>query len=124
MLELGRSVGSVIETRAALVVGGTVLAHADFLSDDDMGGGDLLGIPVGRLQVGKQFDAFAVDAAGSLSGLRRWDGVDTEERLFEKIVTFAGRRYRSCTGCWKTRRPVTGSPLAEGCVRPNQAEAH
>ncbi len=54
------------------------------------GGGDVLGIPVGRFQVGQQFDAFVVDTAGSPSGLRRWEGIDTEERLFEKIVHLAG----------------------------------
>ena len=54
------------------------------------GGADVLGIPVGRLQVGQQFDAFVVDTSVGRSGLRRWDGVDTEERLFEKIVRLAG----------------------------------
>lgn len=58
------------------------------------GGGDVLGVPVGRFQVGQQFDAFVVDTAGSSSGLRRWDGIDTgvdgEQRLFEKIVHLAG----------------------------------
>ena len=58
------------------------------------GGGDVLGVPVGRFQVGQQFDAFVVDIANSRSGLRRWDGIDTgedgEARLFEKIVHLAG----------------------------------
>ncbi len=54
------------------------------------GGADVLGIPVGRLQVGQQFDAFVVDTSASPSGLRRWDGIDNEERLFEKIVRLAG----------------------------------
>ncbi len=58
------------------------------------GGGDVLGLPIGRLQVGQQFDALVVDTAGSPSGLRRWDGIDTgadgELRLFEKIVHLAG----------------------------------
>ena len=53
------------------------------------GGADVLGIPVGRFQAGLQFDAFVVDTAASASGLRRWDGIDTEERLFEKIVRLA-----------------------------------
>ena len=54
------------------------------------GGGDVLGIPVGRFQVGQQFDAFVVETAGSPTGMRRWDGIDTEDRLFEKIVHLAG----------------------------------
>ncbi len=58
------------------------------------GGGDVLGVPVGRFQVGQQFDAFVVDTIGSSSGLRRWGGIDTgvdgEQRLFEKIVHLAG----------------------------------
>jgi guanine deaminase len=54
------------------------------------GGADVLGIRVGRFLPGYHFDAFIVDTAASASGLRRWDGIDTEERLFEKIVRLAG----------------------------------
>jgi len=54
------------------------------------GGADVLGIPVGRFRPGCHFDALIVDTAASASGLRRWDGIDTEERLFEKIVRLAG----------------------------------
>lgn len=68
------------------------------------GGGDVLGVPIGRFQVGQQFDAFVVDTAGSSSGLRRWDGIDTEERLFEKIVHLAGPG--DITTVWVSGRSV------------------
>lgn len=54
------------------------------------GGADVLGIPVGRIQVGCQFDAIAVDTTAGRSGLRAWDAVDDDARLFEKIVRLAG----------------------------------
>ena len=54
------------------------------------GGADVLGIPVGRIRPGCQFDAIVVDTASTTSGLRGWVGVDNDERLFEKIVRLAG----------------------------------
>jgi guanine deaminase len=55
-----------------------------------LGGADLLGIPCGLLEVGRQFDAVAVDLDAGTSGLRRWEGVDDDARTFEKIVRLAG----------------------------------
>lgn len=54
------------------------------------GGADVLGIPVGRFEVGQQFDAIVIDTEGSMSGMRQWDDVDDETRLFEKIVRLSG----------------------------------
>lgn len=74
------------------------------------GGADVLGIPVGRLQVGCQFDAFIVDtsgaAAGGASGLRHWPEVDSDERLFEKIVRLASPP--DITQVWVAGRSVAG----------------
>lgn len=53
------------------------------------GGGDALGLPIGRFAVGQQFDAIVVDVDAARDGLRRWDGIDDEPRLFEKIVRLA-----------------------------------
>jgi len=53
------------------------------------GGADLIGLDVGLLQVGRQFDAVAVDLARPGSPLRTWDGIDDDERTFEKIVRLA-----------------------------------
>lgn len=55
-----------------------------------LGGADALGIPVGLLEVGRQFDAIVVDTTGTRSPLRAWDEVDTPARLLEKIVHLAG----------------------------------
>jgi guanine deaminase len=54
------------------------------------GGADVLGLPVGRFAPGCRFDAFVVDLESSRSGLRRWEDIDSEARLFEKIVRLAG----------------------------------
>ena len=82
-----------VDPRLSAIDRGTPDARIDAVTAFHLataGGGDVLGIPVGRLQVGQHFDAFVVDTANSPSGLRRWDGIDTEERLFEKIVHLAG----------------------------------
>ena len=71
------------------------------------GGADVLGIPVGRLQPGCQFDAIVVDTASTASGLRLWDGVDAvddHERLFEKIVRLA--RPADITAVWVAGRRI------------------
>jgi len=50
------------------------------------GGADLLGLPVGLIEPGRRFDAIAVDVGRLGSPLQRWDGLDDDARLFEKIV--------------------------------------
>lgn len=71
------------------------------------GGADVLGLPVGRFHVGQRFDAFVVDASASASGLRRWDGIDTEERLFEKMVRLADAT--DIVAVWVDGRLVRGT---------------
>jgi guanine deaminase len=74
------------------------------------GGADVLGLPVGRLQVGCQFDALVVDTAGTSGGrVRRWAEVDDEARLFEKIVRLAGPS--EIARVWVAGREVAGSQL-------------
>jgi len=53
------------------------------------GGAGLLGAPLGLLEPGRQFDAIVVDLDREHSALRAWDGLDTEDRVFEKIVRLA-----------------------------------
>ena len=53
------------------------------------GGADLLDAPLGLLETGRQFDAIVVDLDRKHSPLRAWDNLDTEERVFEKIVRLA-----------------------------------
>jgi guanine deaminase len=55
-----------------------------------LGGAELLGIPCGLLEVGRRFDAVAVDLQAPGSALRIWDGIDDDVRTFEKIVRLAG----------------------------------
>jgi guanine deaminase len=70
------------------------------------GGAELLGIPVGTFEVGRRFDAFTVDVDTAGSALRRWDEVDDEPRLFEKIVRVAGSG--DITNVWVDGRRVAG----------------
>lgn len=50
------------------------------------GGADLLGIDAGLLEPGRSFDAIAVDTARPGAALRLWDGIDDDDRAFEKVV--------------------------------------
>lgn len=70
------------------------------------GGADVLGIPAGRLTPGNTFDAFVVDIDAAASGLRYWDGIDSEDRLFEKIVRLAGPA--AITAVWVGGSRVVG----------------
>lgn len=68
------------------------------------GGADLLGIPCGVLEVGRQFDAVAIDLEAPGSALRVWDGIDNDERTFEKIVRLACAP--DITEVWVDGKPV------------------
>ena len=70
------------------------------------GGAELLGISAGVFEVGRKFDAFVVDVDTPGSALRRWDEVDTEDRLFEKIVRVASAN--EITHVWVDGRRVAG----------------
>ncbi|MEP1125586.1 MAG: amidohydrolase family protein, partial [Ilumatobacter sp.] len=72
-----------------------------------VGGADLLGLPVGLLEVGRQFDAVAVDTARPGSPLRVWDGVDDDDRTFEKVVRLA--TPADITDVWVSGRRVAGT---------------
>ena len=66
------------------------------------GGADLLGIPVGYLEVGRAFDALVVDPSAD-SSLRRWD-VDDDRRYFEKVARLA--RPSDIAQVWVAGRQV------------------
>jgi guanine deaminase len=70
------------------------------------GGAELLGLDVGLLEVGRQFDAVAVDTARPGSALRTWDGIDDDERTFEKIVRLT--TPADITGVWVAGDRVVG----------------
>ena len=55
-----------------------------------VGGAASTGLPVGLLEPGRRFDAFAVQLDRPMSPLRRWNAIDDDIRLFEKIVRLAG----------------------------------
>ena len=53
-----------------------------------LGGAEVLGEPLGLLEVGRRFDAVAID----LSGIDNTPGGDSAASRFEKLVRLAGRR--------------------------------
>jgi hypothetical protein len=55
------------------------------------GGADVLDLPVGRLSPGCHFDALLIDPEAPGGTIRRWDTLDTDEELIEKIVFTASR---------------------------------
>lgn len=58
------------------------------------GGADLLDLPVGLLEVGRSFDAIAVDTALPGSPLRWWPDLDVDPvRRFEKLVRLVGPEH-------------------------------
>lgn len=71
-----------------------------------VGGADLLGIPCGLFEVGRQFDAIAVRTRMPGSPLQVWDEIDDDARVFEKIVRLAGPAEIS--DVWVAGRRVTG----------------
>ena len=76
-----------------------------------VGGSDLLGIPCGLLEPGRQFDAFVVDIGRQQSSLRIWKEVDDDARVFEKIVRLASPN--DITSVWVAGRQVSGSLVSQ-----------
>jgi guanine deaminase len=68
---------------------------------------NVLGLPVGQFAVGMQFDAIVVETESASSGMRAWDGIDDDERVFEKIVRLA--RPADIQSVWVAGRRVTGA---------------
>jgi guanine deaminase len=73
-----------------------------------LGGGSVLGLPVGLLAPGYRFDAVLVDTASRRGSLRVWPGIDSPERVFEKLVRLAGPA--DITGVWVNGRRVVDDP--------------
>jgi guanine deaminase len=70
------------------------------------GGAEVLGAPVGLLVPGRRFDAVLVDTRSRRGSLRVFDGLDSPERVFEKVVRLAGPS--DIAGVWVDGVPVAG----------------
>jgi guanine deaminase len=55
------------------------------------GGADVLDLAVGRFAPGCAFDAVLIDPAAADPPIRRWDGIDSDADLIQKIVFTASR---------------------------------
>ncbi len=73
-----------------------------------VGGAAVLGAPVGLVEVGRRFDAVAVDTVAGrergVGALRIWPEVDDDARTVEKIVRLAGPS--DITAVWVDGRRV------------------
>ncbi len=70
------------------------------------GGAAMIGLDAGAFIPGRRFDAFAVDTKRSANGMREWDGIDDESRIFEKIVRLTGPE--AITSVWVDGRLRSG----------------
>ncbi len=82
MLEDGVDVGDTAGRDSARISMITALWMAT------VGGADLLGLPIGLLEPGRQFDAISVSLSGA-DGVRGWADIDDAERIFEKTMRSA-----------------------------------
>jgi guanine deaminase len=55
------------------------------------GGGEALGLPIGKFVPGYKFDALLIDLHVPESNVQQWPGIDTAEDVFQKIVLNATR---------------------------------
>jgi guanine deaminase len=72
-----------------------------------IGGAELLGLPTGLLEVGRPFDAIAVNTRRTGSPLQAWPGLDDDARIFEKIIRLA--TPADISDVWVAGRRVAGS---------------
>lgn len=84
--------------------GGDAVTVAEALWLATSGGGEALGLPVGRFAPGYRFDAVLVDTGRDASPIRRWPGLDTIGDMAAKIVLNATRR--DIAGVWVEGRAV------------------
>ena len=92
--------------RYARGVRGTSITIIEAFYMATAGGARLLGLPCGLLEVGRQFDAVAIDLETDRSPLRIWDDVDDHESKFEKVVRLTG--LAEISDVWVAGRRVAG----------------
>ena len=92
--------------RYARGVRGTAITIVEAFHMATAGGAALLGVPCGLIEVGRQFDAVAVDLETPRSPLRVWGPVDDHESVFEKVVRLTG--LAEISDVWVAGRRVSG----------------
>ena len=70
------------------------------------GGGEALGLLVGKFAPGFEFDALVVDVAAPQSNIALWPGLDSAADVFDKVVLNAGRA--NITTVWVGGRVRSG----------------
>jgi len=80
-----------------------------------VGGAALLDLPIGLLAPGRSFDAMAVQINRPGSPLQAWDQIDSDERVFEKVVRLA--TPADITDVWVAGHRVAGQRVAGASER-------
>lgn len=102
MLELGVDPGLPANER------GVANSRVDFVEAFHLataGGAKVLDLPIGRFEVGYQFDAVRIDPDAKAGGIFRFDGLDSDEDLVQK--TLYGATRANVTAVWVAGR-LTG----------------
>ncbi len=71
------------------------------------GGADVLDLPVGSIEPGRQFDAMLVDTTAPLGTIRTFEGIDDPESVLQKILYGASRA--NIRDVWVAGRRVAGA---------------
>ncbi len=72
-----------------------------------LGGGEALGLPIGKFAPGYLMDAVAIDATAPLGTIRLWEDLDAGLDLLQKIVFTASRP--NVASVWVGGRRVAGA---------------
>jgi guanine deaminase len=72
-------------------VAGSRISTAEAFWLATTGGGEALGLPIGKFAPSFEFDALVVDVAATQSNIALWPGLDSAGDVFDKIVLNAGR---------------------------------
>jgi guanine deaminase len=98
------------ETRG---VAGSRITTAEAFWLATAGGGEALGLPIGKFAPGFEFDALVVDVAAPQSNIALWPGLDSAADVFDKIVLNAGRA--NIAAVWVGGRIRSGAvPVSAG----------
>ena len=90
---------------AARGVPGSRVDHVTAFHLATAGGGDVLGLPIGRFEPGCRFDALMIDTDAVDGGVVRFEGIDTPTDLLQKALYGATRA--DVAGVWVDGRQVS-----------------
>lgn len=104
VLDRGVDAGKAPDERG---VAGSAITIAEAFWMATAGGGEALGLPIGRFAVGQEFDAMLIETGREAGDLAVRPGLDGPSAIFERIVRLAGRQ--DIVSVWVRGRCVVGA---------------